>query len=488
MTQKFPLNPTQEAMLLHHLAGGERGVDVEQMICVLPEEVDAGAMTRAWQATVDRHQALRLSFDWSASPAQQVVNAPWSVELPITDWRGMSSDDQNRRLRSFLQEDRRRGFALGKSPLVRLALFRMGDRDYQLVWTFHHAILDGRSFTLLLEEIFARYDSLTAGGEPLAPAANPPPFAAYISWLVSNRDEGAERRFWTDKLAGFTSPTPITVAPAGGAAPAAAAGAEHHGSVETRLSRESTDRLRELAESCDVTIGTLVQAAWALLLHRYSGQDDVLFGTTRACRHVPVEAARETIGVFINTLPLRVQIDATASVREFLQNVRERFVDVRPFEHTPLANVHAWSAVTHGAPLFESALVFENYDLTESFQARGGRWTRRAFRLHEQTNFAVTLYGYAGTRLRLKVSFAYERLSPAAARRLLGHLRTILTSLTEDPDRKVADVALLTAEENNQLITEWNDTGTPFPDDTCTHAMIEAQAAPDRSTTPGAGA
>lgn len=471
MAKRFTLSSTQEGMLLHHLAGAEPGEDVEQMICVLPEDLWVDLLMRSWQNAVARHDVLRSRFDWTASPPMQEIGTPGEIQFTFTDWRERPPLEQSRQLDEFLIRDRERGFDLAQPPLMRLALFQMGEQDFRLIWTFHHAILDGRSFTLVLREVFHQYDLFCQGNDDEPPPS--PLYSDYTSWLVSEKDEAGSRQFWSEMLDGFTAPTSLVVAHSG---EPTADFAGRHGCVEASLDAGFTASLQSLARDCEVTLNTVVQAAWSLLLSRYSGETDVVFGVTRACRHVPVDGADRMIGVFINTLPLRVQVEPELPARSFLKRLRTQSVAVRPFEHTPLASVHAWSSVASRTPLFESLVVFERYDLSERLQEQGGRWTRREFHLMEQTNYPVTVYGYAGSRLRLKISFSRARMDTAAARRMIGHLQTLLRGLASHPDGPIDTLPMLDQRETDQLLAQWNQTHSEYSRSSCIHDLIEMHA------------
>ena len=468
MKKRFSLSPTQEGMLLHHLAGAELGVDVEQMICVLPEDLRVDLLMRSWQKTVARHDMLRSRFDWTASPPMQEIETPGEIQFRFTDWWGRTPEEQNREFDEFLIKDRQRGFDLSRLPLMRLAVFRMGEQDFRLIWTFHHAILDGRSFTLILREVFNQYDLSCQGKDDEPPL--PPRYSEYISWLVSEKDEARSRRFWSEMLDGFSAPTPLAVA---SSMDSVADSTGRHGCVEKTLDTGFTSTLQSLAHDGEVTLSTVVQAAWALLLSRYSGETDVVFGVTRACRHLPFDGADRMVGVFINTLPLRIQVEPELSAREFLKRLQNQFIAIRPFKHTSLASVHAWSSMAPGSSLFDSLVVFERYDLTEFLQGQGGPWTRREFHLQEQTSYPVTVYGYAGSRLRLKISFSRARMDTAAALRMMGHFENLLKGIAGHPDDPIGTLSILDDRETDQLLSKWNHTQLDYSRSACIHDMIE---------------
>jgi amino acid adenylation domain-containing protein/non-ribosomal peptide synthase protein (TIGR01720 family) len=462
--ESYSLSPLQQGMLFHALYAPQTGVDIEQLVLTIDAPIDADALLRAWQALADRHALLRTRFRWEGleTPVQEALDR---ALVPVTraDWRALSLAQQTLCLDAFLADDRTRGFALDEAPLMRVALFDTADGAI-VVWTFHHAVLDGRCFAPLLRELFARADGETP---PLPP---PPPFRAFIDWLAQ-RDPNASEAFWRDRLRGFRAPTPLVVDRLDDTADTPC-----HTAQTAFLAAPDTDRLKSLAQTHGLTLNSIVQGAWALLLHRYSGDDDIVFGTTRACRYGTVERADETIGPFINTLPLRIAVDPERSLIPWLKDVRAQHVALRPHEHTPLSLVQGWSEVPRKTPLFESLLVFENFDLDTALQAEDPAWKHRRITLHEQTNFPLTLAVYASSILRLKLDYDRQRFGDGTIQRLLGHLTTLLRAMAEDPDRTIAELPLVGAAEATQLPQTRSPAAHAFPGDDCLHTRFERQA------------
>ena len=464
----YPLSPLQHGMLFHAIAAPGSGVDLEQMVCTLREEIDPAALRAAWRQVIARHPILRTAFHWETEPEQRVsekVDAPWHEE----DWRETATEDRESRLAAWLRDDRRRGFAMDEAPLMRLVLIQFDAQEFRLVWTFHHALLDGRSFPIVLREVFAFYAALRAGTAPALPL--PRPYRDHIDWLQT-LDAPASAAYWRETLRGFTAPTPLVIEGLPGRAP------EHaQGDCDIRLSTATTSALRDLAAAHDLTLNTLVQGAWSLLLSRYSGESDIVFGATRACRRSTIEGAGEMVGLFINTLPVRVRLAPDAPLIPWLRELRAQWIALRPHEHTPLASVQAWSEVPGGRPLFESIVVFENHELNAILRAPGGAWDHREFRLYEQTNFALTLAAYAGPQLCLRLEFDRARFASETIGRLLGHLRVILESFAAHPHQSLREVPLLTAAERRQLLVDWNPPGASTGPDTTLHEIFAHQAA-----------
>jgi natural product biosynthesis luciferase-like monooxygenase protein len=471
---RYPLAPVQAGMLFNRLSAPESGVDIEQMVAGLPEAIDAAALERAWRLLVERHAALRSSFAWGGpGEPEQRVSASASVPFVVHDWRDLPRDEQERRLEELLVADRRKGFDLARAPLLRLTLIRRGDADHLLVWTFFHGVLDGGSFVAIVSEVFDAYEALVRGETPSAPSPAPP-YRAHIEWLQGELRTKAEaaRTFWRARLAGFAAPNALTSAP-----PAEPSAPRGHGERSFRVSRAETQRLKEFAQEHELTLNTIVQGAWALVLGASTGDDDVVFGATRACRRTSVPGAEGIAGLFINTLPLRVTIDPAASAPDWLRAVRDRHREVRDFEHTPLADVVAVSDLGNDQALFESIIVFNERLMEAAMQAKGGAWARRTFRWIEQTNFPLTLFGYAEDELLLKLAYDRARLDDDGAARLVERLGAVLEALAVDPDVTLGALPSLAPSERALVVERWNETGVAVEPGRCVHQLFEAQAA-----------
>ena len=464
----YALSPTQHGMLLDSLLAPQAGVHIEQIVMTLPEELDAVAYAEAWRWIVRRHAVLRTAFRWEGlrEPLQEVAD---EVELPfeLLDWRGLSADERGERRGRWLEADRRRGFTLETPPLLRVMLCRESEANWWSVWTFHHALLDGRAFSMVIREVFACYDAIRRGEQVCW--LEPRPFSSYIGWL-KERDFPTADAFWRQMLKGFAAPTPLVV---DRAAPGSGGGNREQ---RVRLSEETTRALHRLAETQGVGFSTLVQAAWALLLSRYSGEEDVVFGVTRSCRRGSVEGGEEMVGLLINTLPVRIRAAADAPLSAWLREMRAQQLAIRPHEHTPLARVQRSSDVPAGTPLFESIVVFDRAGLEATLRAEGGAWERREFQRINQVNFPLTLYGFAESELLLAIEYDPERFAKATIARMLGHVATLLAAMPVDPDARLGDLPMLTPAEREELLVRWNDTRAEFPGDDCIHSHIAAQA------------
>ena len=472
----YPLTALQSGMLYHEIRG-IRGVDLEQIICGTQEPIEPAAFRRALQSLTVLHPVLRTRFVWDTGdePWQEILDGV-TPAVHFLDRTALAEHERVDDFQQILLSDRLDGLSLAEAPLIRGTVVQYAATDTRVLLTLHHAIVDGRCFPILLDDLFRCYDAHLHGAMPPEPIARLP-FRAFAEWSTSQDFESRSRRFWSERLRGFTAPTPLTVdgLPGSSADPL-------HWQDEIALSADETAALTALASIADVTMHSIVQAAWALLLSRYASETDVVFGGTRACRKSSMNNVEDAIGLFINTLPVRASLDADKALRQLLTELRQQWVEMREHEHTPLGRVQAWSDIEKGQPLFHSILVFENFDLGEVMQARGGAWARRDVTLYERTNFPITVAAYAGTvRLRIKIEFDPEKFSRATVQRMLGHLRGLLAQFGASPDALLREFRLTTDSELRELHATWASPQTfPIPGTLAAWFADQARKTPDR--------
>ncbi len=470
IADSYELSPTQEGMLFHALLGESSGVDLEQIVCSVPHPFDEAGFVAAFRRVASRHAILRTRFSYEGGkrPAQEVLE---SVEIPVERLAlgGFDAEERKRRFEDALRLDRRRGIDLRHAPAMRLLLVDGGADGHRVVWTFHHALLDGRSFPIVLREVFTFYEAALEGREVDLPL--PRPYRQYIEFLRS-LDLKAAGEYWRRGLAGFTAPTPLAVDHSN----AAKVTDDVQGVTERRLTSEGTSSLRSFAEARGVTLNTLLQAAWAIVLSRYSGDNEVVFGATRACRRSAFTDADSMVGLFINTLPLRLDVDPERRLENFLADVRARQVGLRDFEHTPLVKVQSWSEVPRGRALFDTILVFENRTLDAILRSGEGRWDDRRFTYHGQTNYPLTLIAYGDDEMLVRLENDRRRVGDAAAIRMLGHVLNVLAAMPAAAGKAVGELSLLEETERCELLERFNPRRR-FAPRGCLHELFEAQAA-----------
>jgi amino acid adenylation domain-containing protein/thioester reductase-like protein len=445
-------------------------VYVVQVCCTLDGSLNVSALERAWQQVMERHPVLRTSFHWQRRKEPfQVVHRQVKLPFEQQDWRETSPAQQQQRLKDFLQADCQRGFDLDKPPLMRVTLIQLADDSYQFVWTKHHLILDGWSTGLVLKEAFEIYQALHQGTD--LPLTRSRPYGDYITWL-QQQDLSQAEAFWRQRLQGFTTPTPLSVDRKLGST---SSEEERHAQQKIQLSQATTSALKSLAQQHQLTLNTLVQGAFALLLSRYSREEDVLFGATSSGRPADLAGAEDMVGLFINTLPVRVHVAPEELLIPWLKKLQAGATEARQYEYSPLAEVQAWSDVPRNLPLFESILVFENYPVDPSLPQQGENLGIRDVSFAASTNYPLTVVVGGRSKLSIEMEYSCQRFDAATITRMLGHLQTLLEGMVANPNQHLKDLQVLTEAERYQLLVEWNDTQADYSETACIHELFEAQ-------------
>lgn len=437
----YALSPMQEGMLFHSLYAPGSGVYVTQITCSL-RGLNREAFIESWRRIIDRHAILRSAFAWkNLKRPLQVVGR--RVELPLReeDWSELSRADQERRFQEHLRNEKRTGFAFSKAPLMRLALFRIGEAEYRLAWSHHHLLLDGWSVYLVLKELFQFYEALCLGKAVELPP--PMPYKSFIAWLRTQDVKEADA-FWRRTLKRFRSPTPL-----GLEAPSEPPeGKPEQDEVRRKLPEGTTAALQLLAREHRLTMNTVVQGAWAFVLSQYSGEEDVLYGIVVAGRPHNLEGAESIVGLFINTLPVRTRIDDTANVIDWLKEMQQREADLRQYEYSPLVEIQGSSEIPRGTPLFESIFAFENYLVDASLKEGAASVEVWDYAVVEQNNFPLAVVTGLGNGLSIKATYDCSRFERSAVERMVAHLERVLTSMASlRSGACLSDIEMLLDEE-----------------------------------------
>jgi len=464
----YLLSPLQEGLLFHTVAAPGSGVYVVQVDLTLEGELDIPSLRRAWESVADRHAALRTLFLWKGrNQPLQVVRR--QVALPWTqlDWRHSSPEQQECDLADFLAQDRTQGFMLDQAPLMRFALVRTGDCTWQFLWSFHHLILDGWSYAIVVKEVLGLYRAFCRGENLVLPPVRT--YREHIAWL-QKQDRSKAEQFWLAELRGFAAPTPFGVDRV-----AAAGGNGHHRRQRLELPDATAAALRSFARERRLTLNTLVQGAWAILLSRYSGEDDVVFGVTSSGRPDTLSGAESVVGLFINSIPLRARVDPEAELLIWLQELQAHQLETRRYENTPLTAIQKWSDVPAGSPLFESLLAFENYPRKPVQGLESDGLAVTGVRYFEQMSFPLALQVFPDSTFACEVEYDSGRFDEPTIGRMLGHLQTLLEAMPADPNRCLRDMPILTEPERRQLLVDWSDTAADVPCQEPLHHLFEQQ-------------
>ncbi|MCO3699743.1 amino acid adenylation domain-containing protein [Pseudomonas aeruginosa] len=425
----YSLSPMQQGMLFLGLNSPDAELYINQL-SIAVDGLDPQRLQRAWSAVAQRHEVLRSGFLWldQEEPLQFVLADP-GLPFEVLDWRGRAISDEA--LEQVAQQERRKGFDLGQPPLQRIRLLRLGEDRYQLIWTYHHILIDGWSTSQLFGEILELYS-----GGSLPPAV---PYRHYIAWLRA-RDGKASEAFWRRQLARMDEPTYLA-----DAFNAAREGYGHQ-ALYTRLDSDATEHLKRFAQSQRVTLNTLVQGAWLLLLSRYSGQRCVSFGATVAGRPASLEASERILGLFINTLPVVCEVAPEQCVGDWLRALQDYNLEMREQEYTPLSDIQRWAGRS-GQSLFDSIIVFENHPVDRTLRD----WRDDSLRFGEMrsaglTNFPMDLMVTSDdSGLAIEYMFLREHFAVASVERLRTDMEGLLAALSGDAECRLGNIGLPSA-------------------------------------------
>jgi amino acid adenylation domain-containing protein len=472
----YPLSPMQQGILFHTLYAARPETYVVQIEWTLRGALDVEAWKRAWQEVFERHPALRTAFAWEklAEPVQ-IVWKRLKLAMEEHDLRALAPAERAARARALADADRAKGFDPTRAPLMRFSLLRVADDAHRFVWTMHHLLLDGWSTQTVVKELWALYAGIVGAG-PAPRLARVRPYGEYVRWL-KKLDGKAESAFWQQQLGGFAAPTPLPHDRGAGE------GEPQFGESRRFLAEPVAAALGAFARKHELTLGTVIQGAWAILLSRLSREQDVLFGSTVSGRSAPVPGVESMVGLFINTLPVRALVRPADRAVDFLAGLQKNLIDLREHEHSPLAEVQLRSDVPRGTPLFESLVVIENFPFAESAGAAPAGAERKATvavtdgAAVERPPYPLTLSVVAQRGVLLRLAHDARRFDAAAVDRLLGHLVVLLDALVADPATAVGRLPLLAPAEIARL-DGWNRAAVvAHPRDLLLHQLIEQQAA-----------
>ncbi len=465
----YPLTPTQLGMLFHTISEPGSGTYVQQITVRIADPLDVDAFRSAWDAVVGRHEALRAAFVWDGvdQPLQVVrqhVDIPWEEPPWASAWADFDGPERQRRLAELLSADRQRGFDVARAPLMRMHLWPDGD-GWRLLWTLHHLIADGWSVRVVLEELTAIYD---AGSADRAGLDAPMRFRDHVEHLQS-RDWSRAEHYWRRELGDVSHRTALEppVPPTPGSGVRQASGS---------LSQAATARVRSAAARERMTLNTVVQGAWAIVLGQWAHERDVVFGVTGSGRISGLAGIEQAVGLFINTVPLRARLDPDLTVGDWLRGLQRDRLDLGDLELTPLASIQQWSGVAPGEPLFDSVVVFENYP-SGSGDLDGAAGLSDIDH-HEQSNYPLAVLALPGDRLELRIVYDRARYDEAWIDTVVGQLCLVIERLAENPDRPLARLDLVSDADAGRL-DRWNRTGSADSETTSIHALVEAVAARD---------
>ena len=460
----YPLTPMQEGLLLHTLLEPGTGLYYMQDRYRINSALDPERFAQAWQAVIARHEALRASFCWNVGEDMlQVIHKPGSTPIDYLDWSADPQDEQEPRLQALLKAEREAGFDLLNQAPFHLRLIRVGEARYWFMMSNHHILIDAWCRSLLMNDFFDIYMALGEGRD--AQLATPPRYRDYIAWL-QRQDLNEARQWWQQNLQGFERATPIPSDRPFLREHAGGSGGMVVGDCYTRLDARDGAQLRELAQAHQLTVNTFAQAAWALVLRRLSGDRDVLFGVTVAGRPVDMPEMQRTVGLFINSIALRVKLPEdgqTCSVRQWLSALLDSNMQLREYEYLPLVTIQEHSELPKGQPLFDSLFVFENAPVEVSVLDRAQSLNATSDSGRTHTNFPLTAVCYPGDDLGLHLSYDQRYFDESTVQGMLAEFKRLLLALVQGFHGDMAELPLIGEQEREFLVEGCNQSAHAYP-------------------------
>ncbi|MBL4660444.1 MAG: amino acid adenylation domain-containing protein, partial [Alcanivoracaceae bacterium] len=459
------LTGPQQGMIYHSQMNSHETHYIEQLSYRISGPLNVEKLKKAWQFVIDNHDIFRAEFlGLDTSNPFQVIRENAELSWIETDFCTVDAVDQAQKLEQLFEQDRIQPFQFENAPLMRLRLCIESESSAVLTWTYHHALMDGWSMPLVFKSLFFAYNASLDESDALKPA---PSFRRYLHWL-GEQDKTTAKRFWHEYLKGFTSPTPLVVRKS---TPDASPSGAHE--INRSLSKSVYAQLQTLCKQHGITLNSICQTAWAALLSRYSGDEDILFAITSSGRPGDIEGINHIVGPFINTLPVRISISTKMSLVEMLTQVHMQQAKIDQYGYLSLTDIQSESEVPNGVNLFESIFAFENYPIDDAIKENPLPISFEPLDWTSQTNFPLTVIWAPGETLKLKIQFARQHFDLATVNRLVDHYISIIEAMArgEHPLK----VNLLSDSEQQQM-QEWNNTTQPYDETQCIHQLISQQA------------
>ncbi|PUA36864.1 non-ribosomal peptide synthetase, partial [Paenibacillus elgii] len=467
----YALTPMQKGMWFHNTLNRHGGAYIEQTLFNVQGALNIELFSRSWNELAARHAVLRTNFHsgWRGEPLQ-IVYRYKPVEFAYEDLRHLAEAEWSKYLDQLVNDDKTRGFDLEQDALMRVKVVRTQEESFHVLWSFHHILMDGWCLPLIAKELFDTYEAYLRNDLSERPAA--PSYSHYIEWL-EKQDMEAAARYWTGFLAGYDSQTTLPQGKLHNKD-----GEYTEANILRSLGKSLTERMSRIAKQHQVTVNTLMQAAWGIILQKYNGTDDAVFGSVVSGRSAEIAGIEEMIGLFINTIPVRVSCEAEQSFADVMKRVQEAALESGGYDYYPLYEIQAQSAQKQD--LITHIMAFENFPMDEQIEQAGsyedGKLAITDVDIAEQTNYDFTLVVMPGEELAVRFYYNASVYEHSAMERLMGHLIYVLEQVTASPNAPVSMLELVTEAEKAEIIHVFNNTAAEYQQEQTIHGLFEEQA------------
>ncbi|HYC27408.1 MAG TPA: condensation domain-containing protein, partial [Chitinophagaceae bacterium] len=471
----YRLSPLQEGMLFHGLYSEKEGTYTEQLKCLL-RHVNADAFEKSCQYLLSRHSILRSGFYYDAFKIPvQCVYRDVAMPLEILDYRHLDAEEQKRAVKDYEDADKQRGFDFRKAPLMRIALIRLSQERYCMIWSWHHIMLDGWSMAVLMENFLSIYEALLAGQEPELPEEDR--FEDYIRYL-ERRDKEQEQRYWVEYMKGIENDTLL---PFISATTERTKGVGVYRDEELKLNRQMAKKIERYAQRHRLTVNTVIQGVWAYLLHAYTGNHNVAYGVIVSGRPNELPGVERRIGLYINTIPLHAFIEGEQRITDWLQAIQSGQVLCRQHQYASLRDIQEWIGLR--GDLFDTTITFQNYPLGDVVSAKPWSLQMEDIEMFPHTNYPLSILVVALEEISITFSYNSSLLKEDYIKRIALHFDHVLQQFIGEAVETLNDIKIVTSDERKQLLS-FGQSSVDYPRDKTVVDLFEEQA----MLTPGAPA
>lgn len=465
----YPLSPMQEGILFHSLLDADSQVYFEQAVLSIDGEFDKNIFEKSFNLLVDRYDILRTTivYDGIKRP-RQVVLKEYPVSISFEEITNLSEEEKEEYIEEFKQKDRSKGFDFKNDRLIRISLIKINDRSYKIIWSFHHILMDGWCLSVILKEFLELYNDIKEGKLPYNKKVYP--YSEYIYWL-ERQDKEAARIFWKNYLYGYEQ---AAVLP--GKKISVGKTLYKQEEIEFSINENIIANLKDIALRCKVTINTIFQAIWGILLQRYNNTGDVVFGAVVSGRPSEIRGIENTLGLFINTIPVRVMCDGNRLFSELIVEMQKSALKADEYSYYSLAQIQSESSLKNN--LINHILIFENYPVERAIFDADNSGTKsfviKNFEFFEQTNYDFNVVFLPGTDFIIKFVYNAAVYDIKDVENIKEHFMNLTINIAKGSEVTIGNLDLISDEEKRKILFDFNDTSRDYPSETI-HGLFENQ-------------
>jgi fengycin family lipopeptide synthetase D len=475
------LTPVQEGMLFHYLKDPGSDLYFEQLCLEITGTIDFLQFERAWNRVIETNEMLRTVFRWEqVEHPVQIILKQHHLCPGYDDFSDRDARERKRLLGEVKTRSRKNICNLAEIPFG-IHLCKTGDRRYEMIISHHHILYDGWSNGIILKEFFMAYHALCKGEGSIKPPVKTP-FKEFIKY-VHSQDRKIQEQFWGEYLNGIDTPTALTIKKRRGEVKCLE-------SVSLILAKDIKDKLDVFVNNNRVTLAPVFYTAWGILLQKYCGCDDVIFGTTVSGRSAEVKGIEEMVGLFINTIPMRVHSAPGVKIIDVLTGIENLLREREKFESTSLVDIGSYSPAAGMGSLFDTIVAVENYPLDSRLVPEDSWLSIHSYSIIEMTHYDLTVGIMPFNEIEIKFSFKQELFDKETIENLAAHFKGIVRNIIENSESVLFQLEIISIEEKNRILYEFNNTAAEYPGDKTLYGLFEEQAdrIPDHIALGGPGA